>query len=245
MKQFEAVIEVLRQHQGVATLAELYRDVPKVPDCAWATKTPQASIRRIVQLCNDIFKIKPGLYGLVSMRKDLESRGIIAETATNKSSLEIVQSNHTYYQGLLLIVGKCRHFDCWAPNQDKNKQFLNQRLDALRTIQSLPAFSYPHLIRRSQTVDVLWFNERKMPSSMFEIEFSTDIQNSLLKFNDLQDFHAKIIIVADATRRNEYVAKLAYSAFRDISQRVKFLDFSSLVKQYELVMAQENAEVLL
>lgn len=38
-----------------------------------------------------------------------------------------------------------------------------------------------------------------MPHSFFEIEHSTDIQNSLLKFNDLQDFYVRMVIVADVS----------------------------------------------
>lgn len=243
MKQHEAVIQALEHLGGVATLAQLYKEVPKIPGCVWGTKTPQATVRRIVQLQKEIFKIKPGLYGLTSMRKALESRGIVQETKANQDSEQVRQSNHTYYQGLLLLIGKFRQFDCWAPNQDRNKAFLNQTLDALRTVKTLPLFSYPHLVKRSQSVDVMWLNRRGMPNSFFEVEFSTDIQNSLVKFNDLQDFFAQMVIVADATRKTEFQSKMEYSAFRDIRHRVKFLDFSALVKRYELVVAQSECDV--
>ena len=52
-------------------------------------------------------------------------------------------------------------------------------------------FSYSEIVNRAKTIDVIWFNERKLLSSVFEVEHSTDIQNSLLKFNDLQDFHSQ------------------------------------------------------
>jgi len=84
-----------------------------------------------------------------------------------------------------------------------------------------------------------------MPNSLFEVEFSTDIQNSLLKFNDLQDFYAQMVIVADSNRRAEFTAKIGYSAFNDIRHRVRFLDFRSLVKRYELVVAESEIEVQL
>lgn len=84
-----------------------------------------------------------------------------------------------------------------------------------------------------------------MPNSFFEVEFSTDIQNSLLKFNDLQDFFAQMMIVADSNRRAEFAAKLSYSAFNDIRHRVRFLDFVSLVQRYELVAAESDSEVQL
>ena len=88
MTQYQAVTQALEQLGGVATLAQLYKEVPKIPGCAWQTKTPQASIRRIVQLSKDLFKIKPGLYGLASKRKEIEARGIIPETKANQGSLE-------------------------------------------------------------------------------------------------------------------------------------------------------------
>ena len=64
-----------------------------------------------------------------------------------------------------------------------------------------------------------------MPCSFFEVEHSTDIQNSLLKFNDLQDFHSKFYIVSSANRKKEFESKVNYEAFREIKERIKFLDY--------------------
>jgi hypothetical protein len=47
---------------------------------------PFASIRRIVQTRKEIYKIKPGLYGLLSKKSQNEGRGIIAETERNKNA---------------------------------------------------------------------------------------------------------------------------------------------------------------
>ena len=41
MKQYEAVIETLDKLGGVATLGELNREVFKISDCEWKTKTGQ------------------------------------------------------------------------------------------------------------------------------------------------------------------------------------------------------------
>ncbi|MDA8325306.1 MAG: hypothetical protein M0033_03715, partial [Nitrospiraceae bacterium] len=64
MKQHEAVIKVMEDNGGYATLGLLYQGVPKIEECAWKTKTPFASIRRIVQDDRFFFKIKPGLWAL-------------------------------------------------------------------------------------------------------------------------------------------------------------------------------------
>ena len=53
-----------------------------------------------------------------------------------------------------------------------------------------------------------------MPHSFYEIEHSTDIQNSLLKFNDLKDFSARMVIVADEKRHAEFGNKMNYAALR-------------------------------
>lgn len=123
MKQYEAVIETLDRLGGVATLGELNREVFKIKDCEWKTKTPFASIRRIVQVTKGIYKIKPGLYGLEKYRKQIEDKGILVETEKNKDSDDVRKFNHTYYQGILLIIGKYHNMQTFIPDQDKNKRF--------------------------------------------------------------------------------------------------------------------------
>ncbi len=234
MKQHEAVIQALEALGGQATLAQLYIEVMKIPECEWKTKTPFASIRRLVQTRPEIFKVRPGLWALQSHKSRL---GLIEEAPESKQGFE---QNHSYYQGLLLTIGNLRNYNTFIPNQDKNKTFVGQPLGELRTLEAIPHFSHDMLVRRSQTVDVIWFNARQMPDSFFEVEHSTDVQNSLLKFNDLQDFHARMIIVSDENRRGEFEQKLNYSAFNSIRLRVNFLGYNALVKQYEYELLKAN-----
>lgn len=243
MKQHEAVILALDKLGGIATLGQLYTGVFKVVGCEWGTKTPLASIRRIVQTRKEIYKIKPGLYGLLSRKSRNDARGFIVETEENRNSKEFAQSDHYYYQGMLLDLGKLRGFGSWVPAQDQNKMFLNQPLASLRTFKEIPAFSFPELVSRSATIDVIWFNQHRMPHSFFEIEHSTDIQNSLLKFNELQDFNTRMIIVSSSIRKREYEKKKEYTAFKEIKGRVKFLDYDWLVKTYEHCVESSQREI--
>jgi hypothetical protein len=234
MNQNEAVILTLEKLGGVATLGQLNQETFKIKECVWKTKTPFASIRRIVQLDKNIYKIKSGLYGLTKLKKEIESRGIIAETEKNKTTKEFIEFSHSYYQGLLLTIGNLKGLDTFSPNQDKNKKFIDKNLGEIRTLTTLPEYSFPFIVKRSSTIDVIWINERNMPHSFFEIEHSTDIQNSLLKFHDLQDFYTRMIIVADEHRHIEYKQKISRSALTEIQNRVKFLSYHSLIKQYEM-----------
>ncbi|MEI6747393.1 MAG: hypothetical protein WCL34_15630 [Methylococcaceae bacterium] len=247
MKQNEAVILTLEKLGGVATLGQLNQEVFKIADCEWKTKTPFASIRRIVQLDKNIYKIKPGLYGLKKLKNAIESKGIIQETETNKDSKEVIEFNHSYFQGLLLTIGNLMGLKTFIPNQDKNRFFLNTKLVDVRTLNEIPQYTHPKLVQRSSTIDVIWFNERAMPHSFFEVEHSTDIQNSLLKFNDLQDFYSRMVIVADLKRKNEFLNKIKYSSFNDLNEknRVSFLDYEALNKQYESIIEQQQLEFIL
>ena len=201
-----------------------------------------------MQLTKGIYKIKPGLYGLEKYRKQIEDKGILVETEKNKDSDAVRTFNHTYYQGILLIIGKYRDMRTFIPNQDKNKRFYDgQRLQELSTLDELPPYSYPQTIKRSSTIDTIWFNKRDMPHSFFEIEHSTDIQNSLLKFNDLQDFYVRMAIVADIKRKPEFEAKMSFHAFDDLrlNKRVSFLSYDALIKQYEMEVERQSFDFIL
>ena len=234
MKQYEAVIQTLEKLGGVATLGQLNQEVFKIKDCEWKTKTPFASIRRIVQENENIYKIKPGLWALKSYQKELEQKGIVVETENNKDSKEVIEFNHSYYQGLLVSIGNLKKLGTFVPNQDKNKKFLHEKLGDLRSLQELPKYSYDSLVSRSSTIDVIWFNKRNMPDSFFEVEHSTDIQNSLMKFYDLQDFYTRMFIVADEKRHEEYDKKLSYNSFSKMKndKRLAFLSYDELERQY-------------
>ena len=192
-------------------------------------KTPEASVRRIVQNSHEIFKIQPGLWALEEMR-DAVLRKFELKPG-NKKSEEIF--THGYYQGLLVEIGKYRHQTTYVPAQDQNRLFIDRKLGEITDTTELPDFTYDDLKRKARTIDVIWFNERQMPSDFYEVEHTTDIKNSLSKFYELQDFNAGFYIVADASRKKEYEDKLHVSMFAPIEKRVKFLNYKQVVDLYE------------
>jgi hypothetical protein len=229
MKQYEAVIRTLNRLGGQATLAELYREVLREEGCKWGTKTPFASIRRVVQTRPEIFRVRPGLWALRAYSAQLR----LMEEPSRQRPREAAAQGHAYYQGLLTTIGNLRGLATFVPNQDRNRLFVNRPLGDLRGLQRMPAFSHAGLVRTASTVDVVWFNDREMPHSLFEVEFSTDMQNSLAKFHELQDFNTRMVIVADEHRRAEFDHRVRRSVFREIGGRVRFLGYTALVKEYE------------
>ncbi len=246
MTQIEAVEAAMRSLGGYATLGQLYQTATKAEDVAWGTKTPFASIRRIVQdpqrpeHARRFFKIRPGLWALSAERGAvLDKLGLGPRTPRPK----LLGDAHTFYQGLLLELGNLRGRETFAPDQDKNRVVLPGRatLGALRSLATFPAFTYPALLRHGRTIDVSWFNERNLPDAFFEVENTTDMKNSLLKFVEFQDFRAAFHIVADGARRVEFEQRLALAAFAPLRSRVRFLDYAALASLHDKEMEAHAA----
>lgn len=241
MKQHEAVIQAMRENGGYATLGHLYRTATRNPECRWGTKTPFASIRRIVQEHKEFFRIRPGLWALTSERESVLAKLALDAKADQRHPEKF---NHTYYQGLIVQIGNLNNYETFVPYQDKNKLFLERKLSEVTTLKEFYGFTFDSLLRRAKTIDVTWFNERKLPDAFFEVEHSTDIQNSLLKFVEFQDFRIRFYIVADVRRYNEFKDKLNYSAFAPIRSNVNFLDYEALSELHSKLSAKVAARQL-
>jgi len=242
VKQYEAVILTLEKLGGQATLAQLYQEALKVPGVKWGTKTPFASIRRIVQVRPEIFKVRPGLWALETHRTRLD---LLEDGAQQFQTSVSIERSHSYYQGLLATIGNLRGFATYIPNQDRNKLCLQKPLGEIRTLREVPYFSYEAITRRAATIDVSWFNDRLLPHSLFEVEHSTDIHSSLVKFTELQDFSTRMVIVASAARRPEFQQKIASRAFQQIAGRVRFYDYEALAREYEHEALRSSEEFAL
>lgn len=240
MKQYEAVILAMQQNGGYATLGQLYQTAPKTPGSKWGTKTPFATIRRIVQEHDEFFKIRPGLWALTSEREKVLSLFTV-EKAQSKES----EYSHYFFQGLVAEIGKLKGFQTFIPAQDKNKPYAKKKLGDVATLPKLYEFTYTEVLRKAQTIDVAWFNIRRYPNSFFEIEHSTDIYNSLLKFMELQDFRTGFYIVADGQRQAEFDSKISSNTFSSIKPFVKFWNYDLVVDLHAKATASKLVDLAL
>jgi len=223
ISQSEQVKETMKQNGGFATLGFLYNTVDV---SNWETKTPFASIRRILQVSDAFFKIKPGLWGLAEKKNEIVEKFGIAEKKSEKAQV----FNHSYYQGLIVEIGNLKGFSTFVPNQDKNRKYLNQSLKEITSLENIYQFTYTEIVNRAKTVDIIWFNSRKMPLAFFEVEYTTDIYNSLIKFAELQDFNSKFNIVSALAKKREFEAKLKSKVFEEIKDRIKFISYEHIAE---------------
>lgn len=223
--QERQVIEALLSQGGYATLRRLNE---LIDFSNWKTKTPEASVRRIVQQSNDIFRIQPGLWALEDRKEDILKKFNIKKD--DKRSEE--KFSHSYYQGLLIEIGQMRYNTTYIPAQDQHHLFIDKELGEVSDLVELPPFTYENLLRRARTIDVIWFNERRMPTHFYEVEHTTDIKNSLSKFYELQDFFSTFYIVAATHRESEFKDKMSSSIFSPIKNRVRFLSYERVATMH-------------
>lgn len=234
--QTEAVIEAMEKNGGYATLNWLYENALKIDDVTWKTKTPFASIRRIVQNQEYFFKIKPGLWALKTHKDDLPES--VAALIQNDEDLEIKSEelkkfSHYYYQGLLAEIGNIKKYNTYIPPQDKNKPYLKMKLGEVASLEQLPPFTYQETIDKIKSIDVIWLNKRGFPDSVIEVEHSTNFKNSFIKFNELQDFKTNMIVVAPKSKEKEYKSVIEFNIFENIRNRIQFIDYTMVEKLYE------------
>lgn len=226
MNQKEYVINAMKENGGYATFQKLNNTIDF---SEWGTKTPYASVRRIVQTNKDFFRIQPGLWGLVDKKQEILHRLNIREN--DKKS--ITDFTHGYIQGIIAEIGNIKKYTTYIPPQDKNRLFLERKLSEIASICKIYDFTYPEILKFAKTVDVIWFNKRNMPNSFYEVEHTTDIKNSLDKFYELQDYRAKFYIVAANDRKKQYDELIKKSIYCDIKDIVTFVSYDTIIQQYE------------
>ncbi len=237
--QHEAVVAAMRRNGGRATLGWLNENV-RVAD--WPTKTPFASIRRIVQQRPEFFKIRPGLWALEEARPAIEREFLLGTDTAPRVREEL---DHTYYQGLLVEVGNYEGYDTYVPPQDKNRLFLGKRLAEVATFTTLPLFTYDRVLARARTIDVIWFNKEGFPKACYEIEHATDFANSLDKYVALQDFLVDFRVVANVVKERDYQSKRERTSVRDIKDRVQFLSYDQAAEMHTKFVAAHALRQLL
>jgi hypothetical protein len=230
---------------GYATLNWLYENTLKVENVVWKTKTPFASIRRIVQNEKYFFKIKPGLWALNEFKDSLPENvaALIQNEVESETKSEKEQMfSHYYYQGLLAEIGNLKKYSTYIPPQDKNKPYLSKKLGEVTSIERLPLFAYQETIDKIKSIDVIWLNKRGYLNSVFEVEHSTSFKNSLIKFNELQDFNTKMVVVAPSVKEKEYKSVIDFSVFEDIKDRLQFMDYTMIDRFYENTFKLQDFE---
>lgn len=224
----DAIEEVIRRNNNVATLKTLHEYAPSIYAEHNVIKglTPHKTIDERVQRDKRFYKLVPGLYTLVATLNNLPKEiNPSTQTVEQKENL-----THVSMQALLLQLGQFYRYQTYTP--DRKKDYIKQKLGDLASLQEFPKFTYERIISRTRNIDVSWFNDRGMPSRVFEVENSTDIKNGLSKFMELIDFKTSMFVVAPSRRENEFKNILDQPTFKPIEKQVHFWNYEKVEKLF-------------
>ena len=87
---------------------------------------------------------------------------------------------------MLIKIGLLRGNDVWVAQNDRNKEYKEERLGDL-CLNEIPHFAGPGVLNIAKLIDVIWFKKRTAePIRFFEVEHSTSIYSGLLRLNDVK-----------------------------------------------------------
>lgn len=226
----EAIEQVMLHNGYFAPLKLLYREIWKYKDKSKIVGiTPDNTIQERVQRDERFTKIGLGVWALTAYLDKLPKE---IEPRTKEGQKERMHAN---IQGMLLEVGNYRDFETYT--NDKKWTFQNKTLGSLATLQSVPIFTYEPIIKNSVSfADVIWFNNRGFPNSIFEVEQSTDFRDAFVKFMELQDFMTIFYCVSSEDRKIKFEKEISKVAFKPISSRINFRTYAQVENDYKNIL---------
>lgn len=235
----EAIEQVMLHNGYFAPLRLIYKEIWKYKDKAKIKgKTPNYTIQERVQRDERFTRIGVGLYALTKFLHKIQKAEI------PKKKEERAEFQHARIQGMLLEIGELRQYATYTP--DKNRMFDGKMLGLIASIKECPAFTFSHIIQQSvKFIDVIWFNERKFPSRVFEIEHSTDFRGAFTKFCELQDFTTEFFVVSPEKREQKYQTEVRKRAFQPIANRCQFRSYENVEKYYQALLNYSKVKKIL
>lgn len=226
MTYSEAIEKVMIDNYGFAPLKLIYQNIGKYRQKTG--QTPDNTIQERVQRDDKFIRIELGVYALAEYSNKLP-KAIKPKNKAEKKARE-----HASIQGMLLEIGNYKQGISGTYTNDKKWVFGKQKLGNIATLKKVPPFTYKNIIEQSvKFADVIWFNERDFPNSIFEVEHSTDFSRALIKFVELQDFMVKFCCVAPENRKNKFNRELNKSAFNAVANRVQFRTYQQIENDYQ------------
>jgi hypothetical protein len=236
MTKVEAIRKLMEDNDGTATWDIIYSNIEKYYPAAKEMKEWQAGIRgvlyREIKNNRNFKKIGFGIFAL----KEYEEEKIKA--ITEKSPVRM----HSFIEGICLELGNFEQFDTYTP--DPTATFKdNILLSNLRTMNSLPLFTYQEIVEMVKRIDVLWFNKKgfKFPKRAFEVVDSIGtLGDALTRTYQLVEFDLDFHIIGSKENKEKFKDRITKEPFIRITSRYKYQSYEEIIDYYNKRLELEN-----
>lgn len=244
MKWNDLIEEIMKKHNGSASLQLLYKETAlykDLPEGDWH-KTLRGVLYRDAK--NGRFKkIGLGVFALANFDDNNSAYNIAVKSNSINDYYRNVSDIHSAIEGMLLELGN--FFDYRTYTCDFNKKFDNKSLKDLSDFSEIPNFTYKELTDIVSKIDVIWFSKNKLPFPKYiiEVEASTDFSNSMLKMYQILDFDSKFFLIASDTKKNIYMNRLNREPFNSKKNKYNFRSFEDVFQLYFKSVEQNELKV--
>jgi len=230
----EAIEQVMLHNEYFAPLKLIYKEIWKYKDKFKITGlTPHMTIQERVQRDKRFTRIGLGVYALT---KHLDK---LPKVIPPKTESEKKERLHAKIQGMLIEIGNNKNEVEDTYTNDKKWVFDNKTLGSLATLSEIPPFTYENIINETvRFFDVIWFNKRKFPLKIFEVEHSTDFRDAFVKFMELQDIRAIFCCVSFKDRKEKFKKELSKNAFEPLINRCEFASYEEVENDYNIAISK-------
>ena len=233
----DLILEVIENHNGVATLKELYTEVHKSVVHSKA-KNLQHNIRaylRRLKKKESIKQVGISTYALQKLKiKNNTYENILNQTIDTSEFLSIPKNKvHGYIEGMLIEIGNLKGFDTYTP--DKNIIFNGKSLLELSTHKKIPVFTYSDKLKKIEKIDVIWFQDG-FPIKTFDVEHSTDFTQALVRSYQLEHFKTECFMIADKRKEKIFQDRIQMKPFNKIKKNIKFLEKIHVFLDYQKIV---------
>ncbi|HHT9120424.1 MAG TPA: hypothetical protein ACFYD3_07770 [Candidatus Hypogeohydataceae bacterium YC41] len=238
----DAIIRVVKECGGSATLKELYQNVPQireVPPRLDANHIIRAYLRRMTRVSGKLKRIGLGIYALLDIKLEQTLFEKIQEGKTKTEMFKAISAtdSHSYVEGMLLELGDIYGYLTYTA--DPSGKFGSKPLGKLATVENFPNFTSSSLLNIAKGIDVIWFKKRAlvvMPKHTFDVEKTTDFSKALHRAYQLRDFKITFYVVSQLRKDQQFQKKLATDPYTEISDRFFFRSFEDIFSLYEIAI---------
>lgn len=231
MTYSEAIEKVLLDNNYFAPLKKIYKEISKHRPLTG--KTPFNTIQERVQRDSRFTKIGLGVYALT------EHLNKLPEISPPKTESEKKERLHSKIQGMLIEIGNNRNEVEDTYTNDRKWIFDNKTLGSLITLSEVPPFTYEYIIDGTvRFFDVIWFNGRRYPLKIFEVEHSTNFRGAFVKFMELQDFRTMFCCVSLENRKDKFQKELNKTAFKPLRNICEFVSYEQVESDYKIALSK-------
>lgn len=239
----EAILEAIRQLGGTATLAELYKVVPKIREIPtgrdWK-KIIRAFLKRLYKEKELLRKIGLGIYALpeYTARSSIYEQIQRGENATKIFQNIPGEQIHSYVEGMLVELGNINGYLTYT--YDGNAIFNGKPLAALTTLEKFPQFALPEIVDEAKRIDVIWFSRRMSPKHTFDVEKTPEFKRALLRAYQLRDFRTAFYFTAFEKNRRRWEKIINLEPYNEVKHLFHFRPFEEVFDFYRIAIKLEE-----